>query len=69
MNKYQIETRLIELKDCKIIKFTMNEGLTFEIPYENIIINSDKEEITSPLDNFKCFYCSISSIDVPHQSS
>jgi len=62
MLKDEIELRLNELKDCEVVKFTMIEGATFDIPVENIINYPDAEMIEAPIDNFKCFYFDIASI-------
>lgn len=55
-------SRLEELKGHKILRFTMQEGITFDIPYENIVNYPDVEMIDAPESQFRCLYCSISSI-------
>ena len=66
MNKIEIETRLNELKDCKMIKIITQEGMMFEVPYENIINNTKQEYIfvDAPFEQDKnmFLYCSIKEI-------
>ncbi len=63
MNRLEVETKLNELRNYEIVRFTMQEGLIFDIPYKYIKNYPSIEMIEAIENNFRCFYCSIISIN------
>lgn len=68
MNKLDIEKRLNELKNCKMVKITTVEGSDFTVPFENIINQKEKEALFVKRKSFYdtdyfFFYFSIASIN------
>ncbi len=61
MNKFEIESKLNELKDCEIIHFYLNGSIECFAHTQELVNNADTEFLISEYDNFKAPYCAIES--------